>query len=236
MAVEFFNASNQGLFTAYATDPDISGAINNWAVSYWAELPDPVTIQDGGQQCFLNNFVSGGNSWLLWHTDPARQGGVRARWEAYNSGGNIFSFTAPAFDAFFNSGIHCWVLAKTSPTEVSYFVDGGLIETIAPGVVVPGIRNAPFNIGNAGGYGASRNPSMILQDVRLYKDTGFDLATLAENLFQARGNDRITDGLIFRVKLNAGIGTALAEAGVSDPGRDIITVQNAPQYFDAPLF
>jgi hypothetical protein len=230
MGVRFVNASNHGLFTASNALSDIGGA-TDWAISYWAKMNEPTT--DSGRHCFMVRVAT--NGFYLWHVAPASHGAARAYYEAYAPAGNIYQFTSSNFDAFYDDNWNHWMICKYSASEVAYYINGALIEVLSVATVVPGASTATLGIGNAGAYGTTRNPTIDMHDVRIYKDFSFTVANLAKLLYESRGHDTITDGLIGRWKLNLGTGTALAEADVSTEGNPIVTVQNAPNYIAAEI-
>lgn len=236
MGMKIAQGSHQGVSSGVNTLSDIAG---KWAISYWATLPAQSALSSAGsgQEAIMHrNDNALGLGWDLWNVDPARQSGKRQYFESLG----LPAFTNSGFDAAYNSGLHHWLWCKIDSSNVRIFIDAVGIESIVPNQLNPPGGSLAMVIGAPARYGGNYDATAEVHDVRIYKDldtAGISMANLAKMLFESRGMDGYTEGLIGRWPLNGGPdGSVITqEADLSPVGNHIATYTNSPTYIAAPL-
>lgn len=202
----------------------------NWVISLW--------INHGDVRCTLMGKSSGGpnNGFVIWARLASELAGSGYKqFEAYSAGaGGITKFSNAGNDTD-DSNWHHWMLAKTSSTQCSSYVDGSFIETVTF-TGQPGSDTGVLKIGFSDFYGSSFKGNVNYQDVRIYQSVSYDQATLAKILYESRGSDGYTDGLGCRYKFEGLNGTGCgSEKDLSVNGNTITDAGTEPTYGAAPF-
>lgn len=198
MAIKISRAALDGVKTDANSTQNI---VNTWALSYWAKWPTPANYSVVGADQFMGRNDGSANGWDIWKTDPVAQSGAREWFESNGVG----AFTSTSFDAFYDGAWHHWMWYKHGTNNVGIYVDAGFIENAAvPQANPPGVGSMSFRINlprsGPGTWGATGE----ISHVKLFSNISYDIATLAKILYESRGADGLTDGVIAHYPLDFG--------------------------------
>ncbi len=237
MAILFDTTKDQKLITAVNTLSECGGG-SKWAAAYNIELPAAGSLSSDNRMIAFQRQKNGApfDGFQLWHYDPASWAGIRAQ---INFEPVMVNFTAPALDAYFNSGFHLWHYMNDGAGNIELYVDGVLIESVASAQTIPIVITASCEWGSQH-WLSTRAPSGAQHGMSLYKDQPYSNADFAMNLFESQNKDVLRSGLVGRWRLSGGVNgaTVTGENDISGFGNDIITVSGSPDlpiYQDAPL-
>jgi hypothetical protein len=236
MGINFVAGTQNAIVAPHNNAFDLFG---NWALSVWVK----------GDATSWNGYMT-----LLWAHYTAGYSGFQSGFQSggnrtvnYNLGGgnaytfNLTSANAPTIGD--NSGKYRHLLQiAVSPTTMEAYVDGEFAQSTNIGSTAMDAVNASVYMGdwsaiNPGNGYPSRTMHGCLDDFRVYSNTSYDPAWFAKALFESRGNDNLTDGLVWRPNFKGGtkgnVPTVIADLSLSQT--DVNSIINTPTWDDSPI-
>lgn len=189
-----------------------------WAVSYWIK-------GTGASQRYLN-----------------KNNGSNSGFDTYFQGAGKITFTYPggsgALDSVgsFNDGVWHHVLETYDSGTTSVYIDGSFNNSGTPTIGGGGMSNGNnLNVGRSPSYGTTSFTGSLF-DVRLYNDISISFANLSKILYEGRGADNFTDGMVTRCALEHGLdGTTVGTTTNIGSAGGTMAVSNTPTYEAIPF-
>ena len=209
----------------FVTNEYIAGATGgnigtgNWAISFWGSF-------SAVNQRFLNKNNATTNGFDMFTNANG--------WIILFFVGDSSNFSNQTTNMTDNTYRHHLFYYNGSTFEIYY---NAVSKAVTPaGTYTGAVSNANnLNIGYSPVFGTTAF-SGSLHDVRLYNNISLDGATLAKILYEEKGNDNITEGLVTRAALEfgpdgstVGVTTNLGSSGGT------FAVTNTPTYEALPL-
>jgi hypothetical protein len=217
-----------------------TAASGTWAISWWMRLPAANAINTAGNAVAISRLTVGpSDGFNIWVNNQAQSSGNRMYWEAYNSGSSTLNgFNSATLDGIYNSGWHHFMMCKASSGNVALYLDGAHVQTVAGTDNWGGSTSKALSIGyDPAAYGTSRSLTGAISDLVFFSSITWDLATLAKIMYESRGRDHITEGVIARWKLDDTTEgtTVTAASDIGPSGVNFTTVTNSPTFEAAPI-